>query len=97
MNDEVKTEKITSEDVGKVFAFYLKHKNKIWAILLLVLGGAGFNVDRIAEALPDIGVAAVKKDLEAFKEEVNAKFEQLKVCECSIDENSTPKVARPIK
>lgn len=67
----VKTEKISVEDVGKVFAFYLKHKNKIFAALLLLAGGAGFNVDRILSAIPDVyGVAELKTKVDGIDSRV---------------------------
>lgn len=52
------------EEQEKAVSFWLANKNTVWALVLVVFGVAGGNVDRLYESLPDVyGVSTIKEDL----------------------------------
>ena len=48
-HSQVRREELT---VDEALTFWEKHKNKIWGIVLVVLGAFGANVDRFANLFP---------------------------------------------
>lgn len=95
-NIEVRTEKITVEEG---ITFYMKYKEKIWAVALLVIGLFGGNVDRIVSALPDVyGIEAVKTKVVEIDGRVKV-LEGAKPATPPVVVNNEPdvKVEKPLK
>lgn len=64
-------------------SFWKLNKNAIWAVVLLVFGAAGGNVDRLYEQLPDVyGVSKLTTRVEA----IEGKLEKLDGATAKLDE-----------
>lgn len=64
-------EKLTAEEAAGWFALWLKHKNKVYGLALLIIGALGGNVETIVSAFPDVhDVAGLRKQVVVLEEDV---------------------------